>query len=167
MRLFKRIWIATTRLLRFFFRFRKPAFTELEVSDWVVAEKPLALIGWQMRRRYSIFIAGTSFHNNQRSGLFLVALPDGLSELSIILRSGWRKRTYRIVLKKISIPEQQLKEIITDDLPVVKSFRIAIDFSLQTNLPVLSCRVPRLTRSAGPLHVDPFPFNPTKQSPQI
>jgi len=167
MRILKRIWIAIIRLLRFLFHFRKPAFTELDVNDWVVAEKPLALIRWQMRRRYSIFIAGTSFHNNQRSGLFLVALPEGLSELSITLRSGWRKRVYGVALKKVSIPEQQLKEIVTDDLPVVKSFRIAVDFSLQTSLPLLTCQVPRLTPSVRPIHVDPFLYNQPKPSPQL
>lgn len=162
MSLFKKIWIAIVRLLRFFFRFRKPAFSVLEVSDWVVAEKPLALIRWQMCRRYSVFIAGTHFHSNQRSGLFLIALPERLTELSVIIRSGWRKNVYRFVLKKVSIPEEQLTAIITRDLTVVESFELSIDFSLKTTWPILSCNLPQLTHSVQKLWVNPFHYHPTK-----
>lgn len=162
MRLFKKIWIAIVRLLRFFFRFRKPAFTVLEVNDWVVAEKPLALIGWQMRRRYSVFVAGTNFHNNHRSGLFLIALPEGLTEISVTIRSGWRKNVYRFSLKRISIPQEQLTAIIAGDLPVVESFRISVDLSLKTSWPLLSCSLPQLTRSVYPIRISSFYYHPTK-----
>lgn len=162
MPLFKKIWIAIVRLLRFFFRFRKPVFVVLEVSDWVVAERPLALIRWQMRRRYSVFIAGTHFHNNQQSGLFLIALPERLTELSVIIRSGWRKNVYRFVLKKVSIPQDQLTVIIAGDLTVVESFELSVDFSLKTNWPILSYNLPQLTHSVHTLRVNPFHYHPTK-----
>lgn len=162
MHLFKKIWIAIVRLLRFFFRFRKPAFTVLEVNDWVVAEKPLALIGWQMRRRYSVFVAGTNFHNNQRSGLFLIALPEGLTEISVTIRSGWRKNVYRFPLKRISIPQEQLRAIIAGDLPVVESFQIAVDLSLKTSWPLLSCSLPQLSCAVYPLRVSAFNYHSTK-----
>lgn len=162
MHLFRKIWIGIVRLLRFFFRFGKPAFTLLEVSDWIVAEKPLALIRWQMRRRYSVFIAGTGFHTNQRSGLFLIALPRGLTALSVIVRSGWRKSVYRVVLKMVSIPQEQLTAIVAGDLPVIEPFLMAVDFSLRTDWPAFRCCLPQLTCSVHSLRVHSFHYHPTK-----
>jgi hypothetical protein len=115
-----------------------------------------------MRRRYSVFIAGTHFHNNQQSGLFLVALPERLTELSVIIRSGWRKNVYRFVLKKVSIPQDQLTAIIAGDLTVVESFELSVDFSLKTNWPILSYNLPQLTHSVHTLRVNPFHYHPTK-----
>lgn len=163
MRTLKKIWIATTGFVRLFFHFRKPAFSEIDVNDWVFAEKPLLLLRWKMRRRYGIYIPGMAFYSSRRTGFYLISLPAGLTELTIILRSGWRKQVYYYSFGTLPMPADLLTDLLLKSqlarLQVIDPFDATVDCAIQAHIPQQGCHIPIPNAPIIALHVDPFRYH--------
>ncbi len=162
MRALKKVWTATARFVRLFFNFRKPGFSEIDANDWVFAEKPLLLLRWQMRYRYGISIPGISFQSSRCTGLYLITLPAGLTELTIILRSGWRKTVYHFSFRKLPMPPGLMADLLVETrrtmLKVIDPFHSTVDFTIRACIPEQSCHIPICTTRIMALHVDPFRY---------
>lgn len=129
------------RFVRLFFHSRKPVFEQLETCTLVVEQKPLLLICWRNKFRYSVHVKAAKFSRYEKSGMHIVKLPLGINELNITLRSGWRKTVYPILLTSVPVPAEWLIEWIADTgmikLPVVYDFRGAPRFSAELCMPAI------------------------------
>ncbi len=133
-------------LLKNLFDFNKPKFLKLDYIDIVVENKILFLVSWKSKSHNKIKIPRfrRTYHNHETA--VILKLPPHTDELTITLHSLWRKRRYKILLKKIKLDKETSLHLITQfrpvemlrlKTPVVNSLWIFRD----TNIPVLSVKI--------------------------
>lgn len=123
--------------LRYLFNFRAPVVYDLEHLDIVIEDKMLLLISWQFKRPYLLSIPSLKKKYRNQESAVVLKVPSHLDVISIYVSSGWRKKKYKVVLKKLSLdegtsqyiiqqfqpfrmPELTLPEIIMKILPSIK-----------------------------------------------
>jgi hypothetical protein len=94
MKRLKKLWLRIRVFFRLIFHFRKPAFEQLEISDWLFEQKPLLVIKWESGRRYMITVKEAKFSSDQRSGFQILRLGKSAEQVTVVLRSGWRKSVF-------------------------------------------------------------------------
>lgn len=130
-RFMSNIW----RFIRLFFHFRKPAFESMEVCNLVVQQKPILLIGWKNRYRYSVHVKAAKFNNYQLQGIHLLKVSSQFNEVVIVLRSAWRSTYYKMPVYSIWIPPEVLAEILSQPdrlrTPAVNDFHVTTAITVE------------------------------------
>lgn len=132
--------------IRLFFHFRKPDFLQLEISNWVIAQKPLLVIKWETRFRYRVVVKEARFSSFQRKDWQILRLLPDATSVNVIIKSAWRKTKYRFDLNKITVPDELVADISTDSfsMPVLEidSFEASTHLEIRTKMPTSSVQIP-------------------------
>lgn len=146
MKRLKKLWLRIRVFFRLIFHFRKPAFEQLEISDWLFEQKPLLVIKWESGRRYMITVKEAKLSSDQRSGFQILRLGKSAEQVTVVLRSGWRKSVFVYPLKKLILSEELVSGFLRDaseyQWPAVHPFRAAahrfeatVNAKIETRLP--------------------------------
>lgn len=122
--------------------FSKPKFLNLDHIDIVVEEKTLFLVCWKSKRHHKVRISPLNKAYRNHETAVVLKIPGDTVELTIALHSLWRKRKYRVLLKKVKLDKETAQHLITKFKPV-KMLRLktlafnAVPTFVDTNLPVI------------------------------
>lgn len=150
--------------IRKLFDFSKPKFLNLDYIDIVVEEKTLFLVSWKSERHHKIKISPLNKTYRHHETAIVLKVPTRTAELTITLHSLWRRRKYRVSLKKVKLDKETAQHLImrfkpvemlglkTPDVNSVRTLRyanlpaIALQkYNFKVNTPSLSINADKLT----------------------
>jgi hypothetical protein len=98
--------------------FSKPRFLKLDYIDIIIEEKTLFLVAWKSKRHHKVKIYPVNKIYYDHETAVVLKIPADTSEVTIILYSFWRKRKYRVFLKKVKLDKETAQHLITKFKPV-------------------------------------------------
>lgn len=166
--LFRRIIRHTWQFIRLVFHFRRPQAV-IECCQLVVEQRPILLVSWRMRYRYKLSIPEANFERFTRTGTYLIQLPDAISQIHIVIRSGWRRQQQFLQLQAIPASHAMLQQLVSPtqsmQWPVISDFKIAVNFRVCTILPELQVRPPQVELRSISLQVSTFHYQQPQYQP--
>lgn len=141
-------------IARFLFSFRKPVVYNLEHLDIVIENKPLLLLSWSCKRSYFISIKPLKRRYRNKELSVVLKVPTHIDHINVIISTIWRKRVFRIALRKLKLNQDTAQVLIHQfkpmKMPAVKQSEIQLrklPKVIGTPLPVLRNRNPVLKSS--------------------
>jgi hypothetical protein len=124
-------WAAFFKAVLYSFRtiihFRKPATVSIDYIPLLVQQKPVLLLSWNFPHAYSLSLKPMKKTYHQASGAYILRLEENCKEITLTIRSFWRRT--RLQLKLVPVPA-------TDVMLSLLERDLAISISLHMVKPV-------------------------------
>ena len=122
--------------------FSKPKFLNLDYTDIVVEDKTLFFISWKLKRHHKLKIYPLNQTYCNPESAVVLKMPAATEEIIITVHSLWRRRKYRVMLKKVRLDKETARHLIMGFKPVnmlnLKTLTVNCARPLRnTNLPVI------------------------------
>lgn len=99
-------WAAFFKAVLYSFRtiihFRKPATVSIDYIPLLIQQKPVLLLCWSFPHAYSLRLKPLKKTYHQASGAYILRLKEDCDELTLTIKSFWRKTTLK--LKLVPVP---------------------------------------------------------------
>lgn len=89
-------------VVRYFFNFRKPEFTEIDFIDLVIDNKPLFLLVWKSRNAHVLKIKSVKTYRKSK-GSVIILIPSSKNNLVIQLKNIWRSKKVKVDIQHIQL----------------------------------------------------------------
>jgi|GEM_PF-5479793 len=100
-------WIAIFKALLYNFRtiihFRKPATVSIDYIPLLVQQKPVLLLCWNFPHAYSLRVKPINRTYHQAAGSYIIRLEENCNEITLSIRSFWRRTLLKLKLVKVMI----------------------------------------------------------------
>ncbi len=127
-----------------FFNFKAPVVYNLEHLDLVIEDKMLLLITWQFKGRYQLSIPTLKKKYRQRESAVLLKVPNHLNVVTIHVSTFWRKRKYKVVLKKLTLDEETSQFIIQQFKPFKMPVLNLAEIELKAQPSIMKLPIPTI-----------------------
>lgn len=108
-----------TSIISRLFYFRQPMLTQLDHLPIVIHDKMLLLLIWKSRREYKIAIANTKRAYYGKEAAIIVQLASDAEFVRVHVSSFWRKRSYSLPIKKITLSDEARDMLIHQLFPML------------------------------------------------
>jgi hypothetical protein len=99
-------WAAFFKAVLYSFRtiihFRKPATVSIDYIPLLVQQKPVLLLSWSFPHAYSLQLKPLKKTYHQASGAYILRLDENCEEITLTIKSFWRKT--KLKLKLVPVP---------------------------------------------------------------
>jgi hypothetical protein len=93
-------------IISYFFRFRKPRFTQLYYADFVIDGNASFLVSWEIKNGYRLKIKALHYRTYKASGSAYIHVPDNVEHIELVIANFWRSECRQISLIREVISSQ-------------------------------------------------------------
>lgn len=136
------------------FSFRKPVIYHLDHLDLVIEDKMLLLLSWKFRHRYKISIPKLKKKYRSRKSAVVLKLPADIKKLEIIVSTFWRKRKFKVVLKKTKLTGEATQHLIRQFKPMKMPEVKVEEAKVNLNEASLNVPIPFLKKPDLKIHIN-------------
>jgi len=138
---------------RHLFNFKAPVVYHLEHLDIVVEDKMLLLLSWNFKHKYLLSIPSLKKRYRQQESAVILKVPPNTETINISVSSIWRKRKYKVVLKKFKLDEEISQLIIKQFKPLKMPDLIMAEIAMKAQPILANTPLPSLKRSSFSLRL--------------
>lgn len=129
------------------FNFKAPVVYHLEHLDFVIEEKMLLLLSWKFKEEYLLSIPTLKKRYRQQELAVILKIPPNVGVININVTSIWRRRKYKLVLKRFKLDEGTSQLIIKQFKPLKTPNLTMAEIAIRASPLTLSSPIPFLKKS--------------------
>lgn len=84
----------------------RPSFVKLAYVDFIIDNKAIFLISWQLHYSYQISIPELHFHSFKRDSSAYIPVPDNIEYITVKILNSWSYKKETIRLLRLEMPDQ-------------------------------------------------------------